>query len=437
MFGDYIIIPGCSDGNRGDQALIWETMRLCKDAGFVGNYYMLSDENVIQSQNEGITPLKLILPHPSAHDMKNYDNFRYGHWVKVRWGIASVIDLAKAMPICLINQFRLKDVLFSDEQKKTLEVFRRAKAIFVKGGGFLHSYSGTLIDTYKIFFFLYHINLALAMEIPVYILPNSFGPFEGNRVKSMIYSCLSKCKLITARESISREMLKNVGIFSKVFFDMAFHMQEDLEEKIGIKKILLNMGIPIGEKKCVAITVRPYRFTKVNGEAMYMKYKMAILYLFQWLISNNYFPCFVEHVYDRNVHESDIICIDDLRKMIPADMKYGVISDKNLDCRKMKLIYSQFDYTVGTRFHSVIFSISSGVPSIAITYGGNKGRGVMRDIGLEEFSIPIEDISGEKLIDMFKNLISNRANVQNRISNIMERARHDRNELVLLLSRYS
>lgn len=438
MSGDYIIVPGCNDSNRGDQALIWETMRLCKDAGFSGNYYMLSDENVIQSRNKGIIPLKLILPHPSSKRIKNHNNFKYGYWIKVQWGIVSVIDLVKALPVCAINRYRFKDMIFSDDQKKTLEVFRRAKAVFVKGGGFLHAYSGGLIESYKIFFFLYHINLSLSMGIPVYILPNSFGPFEGKKVKDMIYSCLRKCQVVTARESISQEMLKSVGISSEVFFDLAFHMgTEDMSERLKIKEMLLNNGIPIGEKKCVAITVRPYRFAKVKSEAMYLKYKEAILYLFQWLVSNNYFPCFVEHVYDRNAHESDRICIDELRKMIPSDIKYGVISNKNFNCHKMKSIYSQFDYTVGTRFHSVIFSISAGVPSIAITYGGNKGRGVMKDIGLEDYSMPIEDISGEKLVKMFRMLVENKDEVGNKISEIMKRAKCDREKLISLLSKYA
>ena len=36
----YIVLPDCSDLNRGDQALVWETIRLAKDAGFDGKYYI-------------------------------------------------------------------------------------------------------------------------------------------------------------------------------------------------------------------------------------------------------------------------------------------------------------------------------------------------------------------------------------------------------------
>ena len=58
----YIIIPGCSDLNRGDQALVWETKRVAEDAGFKGDYYLTSEKNepVSQSQQFG---LNIISPY--------------------------------------------------------------------------------------------------------------------------------------------------------------------------------------------------------------------------------------------------------------------------------------------------------------------------------------------------------------------------------------
>ena len=37
----YLVLPGCDDTNRGDQALIWETVSLAKEAGFDGRYLCL------------------------------------------------------------------------------------------------------------------------------------------------------------------------------------------------------------------------------------------------------------------------------------------------------------------------------------------------------------------------------------------------------------
>ncbi|MNV68500.1 colanic acid biosynthesis protein [compost metagenome] len=66
------------------------------------------------------------------------------------------------------------------------------------------------------------------------------------------------------------------------------------------------------------------------------------------------------------------------------------------------------DFVIGTRFHSVIFSQIMGVPSIAIAYGGNKSRGIMRELDLEEFVVDIESISSDVLSSMMSNLEKNK-----------------------------
>ena len=38
-----IVLPDCSDLNRGDQALVWETIRVAKDAGIDGAFYIQSE----------------------------------------------------------------------------------------------------------------------------------------------------------------------------------------------------------------------------------------------------------------------------------------------------------------------------------------------------------------------------------------------------------
>ena len=91
-----LIIPGCDDNNRGDQALIWESVRLSKEAGLKGQYYMLSDnKSAKQSKEEGINIISAILPHPSTHFIKIHDNRRYSIVIKLLWGFAAVTDFIR------------------------------------------------------------------------------------------------------------------------------------------------------------------------------------------------------------------------------------------------------------------------------------------------------------------------------------------------------
>ena len=90
----YIIIPGCSDLNRGDQALVWETKRVAEDAGFKGDYYLTSEKNepVSQSQQFGLNIISPILEHPSRF-FDNKNNVNYSPLLKFKWGVVASFDL--------------------------------------------------------------------------------------------------------------------------------------------------------------------------------------------------------------------------------------------------------------------------------------------------------------------------------------------------------
>ena len=403
----YLILPGCDDTNRGDQALIWETVSLAKAAGYIGNYYMLANSaQCHQSKDEGIDQVNYILEHPSTR-FQSSQNIHYTPWLKLKWAFVAIGDIISREP--LVNPILRKALLplYSRKTRQALEIFQNANVSFVKGGGFLHAH-GSLADTYKIYYFLYHIRLALSMGSQVIVMPNSFGPFNSPFVKKMVQKVLSRCKAVMARESISAQQLSDsCGISASVFSDLAFHLKAD--DAFDPKKRLRDAGIPLGSKPCVAITARPYRFPEAqDSKAKYHAYQNSIVNFMVYLSENGYHPVLVEHVFSEMDHENDMTCIRQISALVQDRCEYSIFTDRTLTSRQMKRIYGSFDYTVGTRFHSVIFSLASGVPSIAITYGGNKGLGIMKDLGLGDYALPIESLSDTQLIQVFTQLTENK-----------------------------
>lgn len=234
----YLILPGCDDTNRGDQALIWETVELAKEAGYNGEFYMLADaDKAIQSEQRNINHIEYILPHPSTH-FKSSDNINYTVALKIKWALAAVWDLISRVPLLYPKLRKLMFPLYSESVKESLRIFEMSAVSFVKGGGFLHAYGG-IAESYKIYYFLYHIRLALSYGQEIYIMPNSFGPFEGKIVKHMIKKTLAKCKVVMSRESVSREKLESVcSITSELHSDLAFSFQQimHLEQRGCLKK---------------------------------------------------------------------------------------------------------------------------------------------------------------------------------------------------------
>ena len=114
----YVILPGCDDNNRGDQALIWETIDVSKSAGLNGKYYIVGDKkNCFQSMQEGIGVISHILPHPSFH-FKNKNNIRYGVLIKIKWSVAAIIDCLRVCTLLIPGVKKFTYKLMSNEVKK-------------------------------------------------------------------------------------------------------------------------------------------------------------------------------------------------------------------------------------------------------------------------------------------------------------------------------
>jgi colanic acid/amylovoran biosynthesis protein len=53
---------------------------------------------------------------------------------------------------------------------------------------------------------------------------------------------------------------------------------------------------------------------------------------------------------------------------------------------------------------------------LAIGYGGNKAQGIMSDFNLDGFTVPIQDVTGDKLIQMFSTLTDEHEKIKKTLS---------------------
>lgn len=419
MAKKYVIIPGCSDLNRGDQALVWETKRIAENAGYKGEYYLTTEANepVEQSINEGLHIIKPIMEHPSRV-FKSKENISYSNSLKIKWGIVALWDLFTSLFYFSKPTRKLIRLFISKEKKVSLDVFEDSEVVFIKGGGLLQTYGG-ITSTYSMYFWVFHVLLAEALGKPVYVMPNSMGPFEGPYVKKIARKALSKCALVTSREHLTQEMVKkDLALDIENFPDLAFYLPKTEMKK---KDVLEKYNLP-ADRKLVAFTMRPYRFPQSSDpKAAYEGFKEELDQFIHWLYTQGYMPVIVEHTLAVNAHENDGACIKDVTLKLKKD-EYRIISDVKLNCHDLKAIYGCCDYIVGTRFHSVIFSLGCGVPVIAIAYAGNKTQGIMHDIGLDEYVVRIGDVTCEGLKNKFENLTANEAEVKSKISDYQKYA---------------
>lgn len=422
-----VITPGITDLNRGDQALIWLIKDILKEGGVTSDIKLLQSGNSLndiymqskQSIEMGFDVITPVLLHPARKDSD--DSIKYTSYTKIKWGFTALKDLVYSSlllsKVKIIN--RIGESRLSKDQMDTYTVFSEMDIMIVKGGGFLHTYK-RLTDIYYLYYSLFNIMLAQRLSKKVIIMPNSFGPFLGKFEKYFVKRVLKKCNLIYARENISKKYLSDL-------LDKEIHLSPDLGFYIPVDRDdgLTNTSVLSNKGKTVAITMRPYRFPEYSdGEKRYQNYINEMFIVCRELIKGGYYPIFVAHTLGPSAHEDDRIALNSVIEKLEdygiSTNQYTFINDSNMNCFDVTNLYSQIDYIIGTRFHSVIFSMVSLTPAIAISYSGHKTTGIMKDMGLEDYVIDIGELKSENILSKFYYLVDNKSDVKKKIKKYLD-----------------
>ena len=424
--GSAIIIPEMTDLNRGDQSLIWEAIRLLRETELIGSVALLEEPHVgnvvnpqsVQSRQRADEILEVVLKHP-ARGVQNTTEIQPGLQRNIIMGARAGLDWFRMRRILQNIEEKKWGIVWkglSESERRTIDAFSAAQVIVVKGGGAFHAYSSNIYWEYYLWYNCFHIFLAHALKKRVVVLPNSFGPFPGLRNERIIRNAFSKVEWIAARESISAEVMeKTLGKKVLTETDLGFFIKP--RKSARVDKIIQEWtGADI-----VTVSVRPWRFSgNRNPEKAYLKYIQSIAEVIEWLRSEGLRPVVVPHCLGPSAHEDDRKAIGLLSRLV-GEENLEVVNTVGMDCEEVAALYGAAVITIGTRFHSVIFSLSQGIPSLAIGYGGNKAKGILTDIGLIRWYLPIEKAEGGHLVQMAQDLLSSISGVKRTLHDLQEK----------------
>lgn len=418
--------PAALDCNRGDQALIWEAIELvqsicpdCELAMMSEGFGDSQDPQTRQTRRLGVGILPMLIPLPKRSIRQDSKDFIDSRKSVLKMQFRAMWDFLR---MCLLLLFarnkRISRCILGLESYHTYEFLYDCKAMVVKGGGFIYAYRG-LRWGYFIWYSLFMVLLAQRLGIRVIILPNSFGPFETKWSRWLSRNVLGRCTIVTARESISFDILNAIMPGkARLFPDMAFDLRPDDEK--WARDELARFKIPVGSGRCVGVTMRPWRFPKADDpREKYRQYVKSFICLIEHLLKNDYVPVFFAHVVGPNAHEDDRIALKDALEGISRREEI-VYVDGDYNCRQVKAFYGLMDFMVCTRFHSAIFSISQNIPCMAVSYQGYKATGIMKDIGLEDYMVSIDHLEEDLLINLFDRLIVEQGQIRQKMRGYME-----------------
>lgn len=278
-------------------------------------------------------------------------------------------------------------------QAEAFNAYQSADIIVSCGGGFIYSHS-PIIEA-SLIMHLAQIFFAKKLNKKVITYAQSIGPFHSGFSKYVTRKVLNEVDVITVREELSQLFLRNIGVHNtKMVGDSAFVIETDhikIDQLLDLDKSRPNVGV----------TVRQWTFpNQVEPEKKYKQYIQAVVDSIEFLVHEKQATVYlVPQVTGPTPIEDDRIGSQHVWNLLSQETKKQVrLLTTDYSPIELKAIYSNFDMFVGTRMHSNIFSLSSHVPTVAISYEP-KTTGIMKMLGLSQYVCEINSITSSELVE--------------------------------------
>ena len=331
---------------------------------------------------------------------------------------------ASLLPLLGYKLFNKKIWIFSPRSiREIINSYLDTDLVISKPGGFLYS-SGhgisLLVAAYSIIY-------AYLARKPVYIFPQSIGPFRCRWERMLIRWLMEKVRILMVREPISYQVIKDIGVKNinlHLIPDIAFAMQDAGHEAGG--SWLMQHGInPQNSFPLLGMTM--INWGAQNTDFNYqLEYEDACAQAIRYFVEKiNGHVLLFPQVWGPLPSQDDRIPAHRTLERLPDLSPRVMAVDKPIPAKLLKSIYGWMELFIGTRMHSNIFALSQGVPIIAIGYL-HKTMGIARMVGIEKWVISIQQTQGnvlqEKLAELWPERLLWREKIQRCIPDLIRQA---------------
>ncbi|MFI7401655.1 polysaccharide pyruvyl transferase family protein [Streptomyces sp. NPDC049541] len=282
------------------------------------------------------------------------------------------------------------------EARREADAVMRADLVVSMGGGYVLARPG--LDGYQnVFFVLLPALLAQKAGVPVVWAPQSFGPFPAAAQRRLVGRVMRRSAAVLAREDVSVGELRACGIPADGIeraVDAGFAFEP--ERRIDWRA---RLGVGPNER-LVGVTARRWL-----APAAQDRYEQELARTIDAVQATGVRVVLIPQVSTDYLGDDDRICE---RRIAGYCTSGPLMVDEVVDYRDLKGLYDECILLIGTRFHSVIFSLTSDVPCVAIEYE-HKTRGIMADLGLGEWVLPIADVTHDRLWSLVEPLLKDPA----------------------------
>lgn len=250
-----------------------------------------------------------------------------------------------------------------------------------------------------------------------YFMPQAWGGFKEERVAANCKKMINSGDAYFTRDEVSRKYVADLlgQPIDKVPLlpDIAFHFPIP---DIDGTEILKKHGYPSSskrEKVCLSPNMRIYE--RMGGTGTNNEYVKTFIDIIQnlrdrydiVLIPNEIMPdpsagrddqFLCKLIFDSLTDKSNITCIT------------GYYS-----AEEIKSVIRECDFVIASRFHSLVFALSLGIPSMAISWS-HKYRELFRLFALDSFVLEDKGIQIGQIMETFEKLVKEREEVTGKIN---------------------
>jgi polysaccharide pyruvyl transferase WcaK-like protein len=178
------------------------------------------------------------------------------------------------------------------------------------------------------------------------------------------------------------------------------------------------------KRRFVAFSVRSLSVSDHEPQVA-ARYRQAIAQAVHWLVKERGLDvALVAHTHGPRDDEDDRLASAALYNSLPTEVRERVVLvDDDFSPAQLAAFYGSAALLVGTRFHAVLLAAAAGTPVIAIPYFGLKTAGTLKDMGLSDCLLPMEELSSERLIQTIANALNGQQDLRQRIVHQAQRMR--------------
>ena len=237
--------------------------------------------------------------------------------------------------------------------------------------------------------------LALRCQKPLYLLPQSLGPFRRPWEARLMSSLCRRARLVFVREPLSLRQAQGWGLPAarlRPAPDLAFDFPPAGagEAAACLRRWGWSPHIP-----AAGVTALPRLTRALTAESLEAAYRALGIALGRLCGEHGVRLFFFPQSSGPTTAEDDRLAARRVMARLPPAAS-AVLIDEPLEPALLKACYGQMQRFIASRLHSGIFALGMGTPALFIGYL-SKTRGVLESLGLQDWLVELEAACPERL----------------------------------------